>query len=166
MKKSIISFLTISLFSAALAFADLNTTGKGSFVETNSSTPEANLTLENNKTEIKKEVAKILSKSLGAEDGNKTEVINMIAEKVAKTETSEKKAPNGETLISVIKEIKKLNLQRSSLLNGGDANASKNELDAIDRNKAKLFDRLPFAITQQDMDIESIMSYAQNKKNI
>ena len=166
MKKSIISFLTISLFSAALAFADLNTTGEGSFVETNSSAPEANLTLENNKTEIKKEVAKILSKSLGAEDGNKTEVINMIAEKVAKTETSQKKAPNGETLISVIKEIKKLNLQRSSLLNGGDANASKNELDAIDRNKAKLFDRLPFAITQQDMDIESIMSYAQNKKNI
>ena len=166
MKKSIISFLTISLFSAALAFADLNTTGEGSFVETNSSAPEANLTLENNKTEIKKEVTKILSKSLGAEDGNKTEVINMIAEKVAKTETSQKKAPNGETLISVIKEIKKLNLQRSSLLNGGDANASKNELDAIDRNKAKLFDRLPFAITQQDMDIESIMSYAQNKKNI
>ena len=79
MKKSIISFLTISLFSTTLAFADLNTTGEGSFVETNSSTPEANLTLENNKTEIKKEVAKILSKSLGAEDGNKTEVINMIA---------------------------------------------------------------------------------------
>ncbi|WP_298706097.1 mechanosensitive ion channel family protein [uncultured Campylobacter sp.] len=166
MKKSIISFLTISLFSAALAFADLNTTGEGSFVETNSSAPEANLTLENNKTEIKKEVAKILSKSLGAEDGNKTEVINMIAEKVAKTETSQKKSASDVTLISVVNEIKKLNLQKNSLLASGDKNASKNELDAIERNKAKLFDRLPFAITQQDMDIEAVMSYAENKKSI
>ena len=164
MKRSIIRFLASCLLFTLGAAEDSNLTN---FVESNSTTAsETNSTVEHNKTEIKKEVTKILSSSLGSEDGNKSEVIDLIAEKVAKTETSQKKSASDVTLISVVNEIKKLNLQKNSLLASGDKNASKNELDAIERNKAKLFDRLPFAITQQDMDIEAVMSYAENKKSI
>ena len=164
MKRSIICFLASCLLFALGAAEDSNLTN---FVESNSTAAnETNSTVEHNKTEIKKEVTKILSSSLGSEDGNKSEVIDLIAEKVAKTETSQKKSASDVTLISVVNEIKKLNLQKNSLLASGDKNASKNELDAIERNKAKLFDRLPFAITQQDMDIEAVMSYAENKKSI
>ena len=163
MKKFIISFLTISFLCTSGAIAEENLTD---FVEAKVVKSDENASIEYNKTEIKKEVAKILSDSLDPSDENKSEVINLIAEKVAKSEISPSKAKDGETLVSVIDELKKLNLQKSALLQNGDANASKNELEAIDKNKAKLFDKLPFAITQQQMDIQAVTAYTQNKKAI
>ncbi|MBQ7675020.1 MAG: hypothetical protein IJT33_00960, partial [Campylobacter sp.] len=96
MKKFIISFLAIISF----IFADTNLS-------------DTNLT--------KEEILEAISKNA---ENNKSEVRDLIVEKIAKNENSDSLDNDTLRLSAVVNDIKKLNARKKALLAKGDVNAS------------------------------------------
>ena len=138
MKRFIISFLAIISF----VFADTNLS-------------DTNLT--------KEEILEAISKNA---DNNKSEVRDLIAEKIAKNENSDSLDNDTLRLSAVVNDIKKLNARKKALLAKGDVNASSEELINLDKSKDALFDTVPYAITQQKINKDGIVKYLEHKQSL
>ncbi|MBR6952770.1 MAG: hypothetical protein IKH66_03015 [Campylobacter sp.] len=124
MKKFIISFLAIISF----IFADANSS-------------DTNIT--------KEEVIEAISKN---SDSNKSEVRDLIVEKIEKSENSDSLDNDTIRLSAVVNDIRKLNAIHKTLLAKGDTNATGEEAKNLAKSKEALFDTIPYAITKQKIN--------------
>ncbi|MDA3062984.1 MULTISPECIES: mechanosensitive ion channel family protein [unclassified Campylobacter] len=160
MKKFLISFL-ISALCLNFIFAEANKSDQN-LTEQNSSqsaVPAPNL------EEKKKEVEEFLSEVSGA-DANKSEVYDIIVNKVAQNELNANETNGANSFYRVVNEIKEINKKILAISPKGEANATDSSLKTLKENKAKLLESVPMAITNNTLSREGLLKYAEIKKNI
>lgn len=160
MKKFLTSFL-ISALCLNFIFAEANKS-EANLTEQNSSqaaVPAPNL------EEKKKEVEEFLSEVSGG-DANKSEVYDMIVNKVAQNELNENTSNVANSFYRVVNEIKEINKKILAISPKGEANATDSSLKTLKENKARLLESVPMAITNNTLSREGLLKYAEIKKNI
>ncbi|MDA3043263.1 MULTISPECIES: mechanosensitive ion channel family protein [unclassified Campylobacter] len=160
MKKFLISFL-ISALCLNFIFAEANKS-EANLTEQNSSqsaVPAPNL------EEKKKEVEEFLSEVSGA-DANKSEVYDIIVNKVAQNELNANETNGANSFYRVVNEIKEINKKILAISPKGEANATDSSLKTLKENKARLLESVPMAITNNTLSREGLLKYAEIKKNI
>ncbi|MDA3076981.1 mechanosensitive ion channel family protein [Campylobacter sp. JMF_04 NA10] len=160
MKKFLISFL-ISALCLNFIYAEANKS-EANLTEQNSSqsaVPAPNL------EEKKKEVEEFLSEVSGA-DANKSEVYDIIVNKVAQNELNANETNGANSFYRVVNEIKEINKKILAISPKGEANATDSSLKTLKENKAKLLESVPMAITNNTLSREGLLKYAEIKKNI
>ncbi|MDA3078222.1 mechanosensitive ion channel family protein [Campylobacter sp. JMF_06 NA1] len=160
MKKFLISFL-ISALCLNFIFAEANKS-EANLTEQNSSqsaVPAPNL------EEKKKEVEEFLSEVSGG-DANKSEVYDMIVNKVAQNELNANETNGANSFYRVVNEIKEINKKILAISPKGEANATDSSLKTLKENKARLLESVPMAITNNTLSREGLLKYAEIKKNI
>ncbi|MDA3058250.1 mechanosensitive ion channel family protein [Campylobacter sp. VBCF_05 NA6] len=160
MKKFLISFL-ISALCLNFIYAEANKS-EANLTEQNSSqsaVPAPNL------EEKKKEVEEFLSEVSGG-DANKSEVYDMIVNKVAQNELNANETNGANSFYRVVNEIKEINKKILAISPKGEANATDSSLKTLKENKARLLESVPMAITNNTLSREGLLKYAEIKKNI
>ncbi|MDA3049975.1 mechanosensitive ion channel family protein [Campylobacter sp. JMF_02 ED1] len=160
MKKFLISFL-ISALCLNFIYAEANKSDQN-LTEQNSSqsaVPAPNL------EEKKKEVEEFLSEVSGG-DANKSEVYDMIVNKVAQNELNANETNGANSFYRVVNEIKEINKKILAISPKGEANATDSSLKTLKENKARLLESVPMAITNNTLSREGLLKYAEIKKNI
>ncbi|MDA3052387.1 mechanosensitive ion channel family protein [Campylobacter sp. JMF_01 NE2] len=160
MKKFLISFL-ISALCLNFIYAEANKS-EANLTEQNSSqsaVPTPNL------EEKKKEVEEFLSEVSGG-DANKSEVYDIIVNKVAQNELNANETNGANSFYRVVNEIKEINKKILAISPKGEANATDSSLKTLKENKARLLESVPMAITNNTLSREGLLKYAEIKKNI
>ena len=147
--KFIIKFISIFIL-AVFANAENNTTGDNNISDIN-------------KTEIKQEVVQMLNHG---ENNETDEVVDIIAEKIANSQANENNFSDSPALISVLKELAEINRQILLLSGHNDSNATISELATLNKNKRKLLEQIPMAITNQTVSRENVIEYTKKKERV
>lgn len=134
--------------------------------ETNATMETKNLlssqeNLEHNRSEIKEEIKVIIGSKMQDEQ-NQTQFLDIVADKIITSQTKSDISTDS-SLINTVKEIEEINAKIILLSKNADNNITSQELRNLQNSKKKLLENMPFAITQQNIDIDFIMQYLDYK---
>lgn len=134
--------------------------------ELQQSIDETLLSVDENDTKkaVEKIASKLVNLSKAKKDDNQTlEIAELVAQKIVDENISDIKTDSKKSLSFLVNDIKNLNYQIKILQ---DRNASIDDLNSLKKDKIKLFEKIPSAITNQKISYEQLLNYIDIRKQI
>lgn len=120
---------------------------------------------EENRTAEKEKLVEILTSGEENATEEDLKMAKMIAEKAVSTPTTQRK-PDQETLGTMIRAVKDINVKIELLKTTTDTNQTAEEIKSIEESKNQHLAKIPTAITSQILDEQALKNYLTTKQDL